>query len=109
MALYCPGPLHGPSTSGEHCTGDGSKMGEAAGAKSDDPDEADFFYVPLYLICVVKQENKSAHATGAFYKEFISSQAAVFQKYRRRDHISYGLQKCSISPLGMITSPAPYS
>ncbi|CAJ1407888.1 unnamed protein product [Effrenium voratum] len=36
LAQYRPDLLHLPTTNGEHCTGDGIKMGEAIGAKSID-------------------------------------------------------------------------
>merc|ERR1719203_78602 len=36
LAQYRPDLMHLPTTNGEHCTGDGIKMGEAVGAKSVD-------------------------------------------------------------------------
>merc|ERR1719507_2216032 len=36
LAMYRPDLLHLPTTNGEHCTGDGIKMGEAIGGKSID-------------------------------------------------------------------------
>ena len=36
LAKYRPDLLHLPTSNGEHCTGDGIKMGEAIGAKSVD-------------------------------------------------------------------------
>merc|ERR1719386_538756 len=36
LAQYRPDLMHLPTTNGEHCTGDGIKMGEAIGAKSCD-------------------------------------------------------------------------
>merc|ERR1712014_335323 len=36
LAKYRPDLMHLPTTNGEHCTGDGIKMGEAIGAKSID-------------------------------------------------------------------------
>ena len=36
LAQYRPDLMHLPTTNGEHCTGDGIKMGEAIGAKSID-------------------------------------------------------------------------
>merc|ERR1712139_586095 len=36
LAKYRPDLMHLPTTNGEHCTGDGIKMGEAVGAKSID-------------------------------------------------------------------------
>merc|ERR1712048_751349 len=40
LAKYRPDLLHLPTTNGEHCTGDGIKMGEAVGAKTIDLDWA---------------------------------------------------------------------
>merc|ERR1719330_11864 len=36
LAQYRPDLMHLPTTNGEHCTGDGIKMGEVIGAKSVD-------------------------------------------------------------------------
>merc|ERR1719160_2460896 len=36
LAMYRPDLMHLPTTNGEHCTGDGIKMGEAIGAKTID-------------------------------------------------------------------------
>ncbi len=36
LAQYRPDLMHLPTTNGEHCTGDGIKMGEAIGAKTID-------------------------------------------------------------------------
>merc|ERR1719401_182091 len=36
LGMYRPDLMHLPTTNGEHCTGDGIKMGEAIGAKTID-------------------------------------------------------------------------
>jgi succinate dehydrogenase/fumarate reductase flavoprotein subunit len=54
-AKHCPDLLRLPSTNGEHDTGDGIKMGEAAGTKSTDLEE-----VQVYLTGLVKPDDPDA-------------------------------------------------
>merc|ERR1719331_422087 len=55
LAKYRPDLLHLPTTNGEHCTGDGIKMGEAIGAKS-----VDLEWVQVHPTGLVKQDDADA-------------------------------------------------
>merc|ERR1711948_21219 len=55
LAKYRPDLLHLPTTNGEHCTGDGIKMGEAIGAKS-----IDLEWVQVHPTGLVKPDDPDA-------------------------------------------------
>merc|ERR1711953_106679 len=55
LAMYRPDLLHLPTTNGEHCTGDGIKMGEAIGAKS-----IDLEWVQVHPTGLVKPDDPDA-------------------------------------------------
>merc|ERR1712178_417948 len=55
MGKYRPDLLHLPTTNGEHCTGDGIKMGEAVGAKS-----IDLEWVQVHPTGLVKPDDPDA-------------------------------------------------
>merc|ERR1711985_48193 len=54
LAKYRPDLMHLPTTNGEHCTGDGIKMGEAIGAKSID------LWVQVHPTGLVKPDDPDA-------------------------------------------------
>merc|ERR1711997_1085588 len=55
LAQYRPDLMHLPTTNGEHCTGDGIKMGEAIGAKS-----IDLEWVQVHPTGLVKPDDPDA-------------------------------------------------
>jgi len=55
LAKYRPDLMHLPTTNGEHCTGDGIKMGEAIGAKS-----IDLEWVQVHPTGLVKPDDPDA-------------------------------------------------
>lgn len=55
LAKYRPDLLHLPTTNGEHCTGDGIKMGEAVGAKT-----IDLEWVQVHPTGLVKPDDADA-------------------------------------------------
>jgi len=55
LAKYRPDLMHLPTTNGEHCTGDGIKMGEAIGGKS-----IDLEWVQVHPTGLVKPEDPDA-------------------------------------------------
>jgi succinate dehydrogenase/fumarate reductase flavoprotein subunit len=55
LAQYRPDLMHLPTTNGEHCTGDGIKMGEAIGAKS-----IDLEWVQVHPTGLVKPDDADA-------------------------------------------------
>merc|ERR1712217_597107 len=55
LAQYRPDLLHLPTTNGEHCTGDGIKMGEAIGAKT-----IDLEWVQVHPTGLVKPDDADA-------------------------------------------------
>merc|ERR1711937_479739 len=55
LAKYRPDLMHLPTTNGEHCTGDGIKMGEAIGAKS-----IDLEWVQVHPTGLVKADDPDA-------------------------------------------------
>merc|ERR1712172_250649 len=55
LAKYRPDLMHLPTTNGEHCTGDGIKMGEAVGAKS-----IDLEWVQIHPTGLVKPDDPDA-------------------------------------------------
>merc|ERR1711976_762975 len=55
LATYRPDLLHLPTTNGEHCTGDGIKMGEAIGAKT-----IDLEWVQVHPTGLVKPDDADA-------------------------------------------------
>jgi len=55
LAKYRPDLMHLPTTNGEHCTGDGIKMGEAMGAKS-----IDLEWVQVHPTGLVKPDDADA-------------------------------------------------
>merc|ERR1719159_1366875 len=55
LAKYRPDLLHLPTTNGEHCTGDGIKMGEAIGAQS-----IDLEWVQVHPTGLVKADDADA-------------------------------------------------
>merc|ERR1740127_260275 len=55
LAKYRPDLLHLPTTNGEHCTGDGIKMGEAVGVKS-----IDLEWVQVHPTGLVKPDDPDA-------------------------------------------------
>ncbi|CAK0853738.1 unnamed protein product, partial [Prorocentrum cordatum] len=55
LAQYRPDLMHLPTTNGEHCTGDGIKMGEAIGAKS-----VDLEWVQVHPTGLVKPDDPDA-------------------------------------------------
>merc|ERR1719321_1278778 len=55
LAKYRPDLLHLPTTNGEHCTGDGIKMGEVVGAKT-----IDLEWVQVHPTGLVKPDDPDA-------------------------------------------------
>merc|ERR1739848_640282 len=55
LAKYRPDLLHLPTTNGEHCTGDGIKMGERVGAKT-----IDLEWVQVHPTGLVKPDDADA-------------------------------------------------
>merc|ERR1719199_2388091 len=55
LAMYRPDLMHLPTTNGEHCTGDGIKMGEAIGAKT-----IDLEWVQVHPTGLVKPDDPDA-------------------------------------------------
>merc|ERR1719387_1636597 len=55
LAKYRPDLMHLPTTNGEHCTGDGIKMGEAVGAQS-----VDLEWVQIHPTGLVKPDDPDA-------------------------------------------------
>merc|ERR1719471_1479967 len=55
LAQYRPDLMHLPTTNGEHCTGDGIKMGEKIGAKS-----IDLEWVQVHPTGLVKPDDPDA-------------------------------------------------
>lgn len=55
LAKYRPDLMHLPTTNGEHCTGDGIKMGEAVGAKS-----IDLEWIQVHPTALVKPDDPDA-------------------------------------------------
>merc|ERR1719384_2090426 len=55
LAMYRPDLLHLPTTNGEHCTGDGIKMGEGIGAKT-----IDLEWVQVHPTGLVKPDDPDA-------------------------------------------------
>jgi flavocytochrome c len=55
LSMYRPDLLHLPTTNGEHCTGDGIKMGEAIGAQS-----IDLEWVQVHPTGLVKPDDPDA-------------------------------------------------
>merc|ERR1740115_65130 len=55
LAKYRPDLMHLPTTNGEHCTGDGIKMGEAIGAKA-----VDLEWVQVHPTGLVKPDDPDA-------------------------------------------------
>merc|ERR1719330_2068319 len=55
LAMYRPDLMHLPTTNGEHCTGDGIKMGEAVGGKS-----IDLEWVQVHPTGLVKPDDPDA-------------------------------------------------
>merc|ERR1712137_1338249 len=55
LAMYRPDLMHLPTTNGEHCTGDGIKMGEAIGAKT-----IDLEWVQVHPTGLVKPDDADA-------------------------------------------------
>merc|ERR1712012_272404 len=55
LGLYRPDLMHLPTTNGEHCTGDGIKMGEAIGAKT-----IDLEWVQVHPTGLVKPDDPDA-------------------------------------------------
>merc|ERR1711920_276027 len=55
LAVYRPDLLHLPTTNGEHCTGDGIKMGEEIGAKT-----IDLEWVQVHPTGLVKPDDADA-------------------------------------------------
>mmetsp|Transcript_23358 Transcript_23358/g.64700 ORF Transcript_23358/g.64700 Transcript_23358/m.64700 type:complete len:509 (-) Transcript_23358:100-1626(-) len=55
LAMYRPDLMHLPTTNGEHCTGDGIKMGEAIGAKT-----VDLEWVQVHPTGLVKPDDPDA-------------------------------------------------
>jgi succinate dehydrogenase/fumarate reductase flavoprotein subunit len=59
LAKYRPDLLHLPTTNGEHCTGDGIKMGEAIGAKT-----IDLEWVQVHPTGLVKPDDPDARSSS---------------------------------------------
>ena len=60
LAKYRPDLLHLPTTNGEHCTGDGIKMGEAIGAAT-----IDLEWVQVHPTGLVKPDDADAKVNRA--------------------------------------------
>eukprot|EP00438_Fugacium_kawagutii_P006678 Skav219090 [mRNA] locus=scaffold1574:97234:106425:+ [translate_table: standard] len=69
LAKYRPDLLHLPTTNGEHCTGDGIKMGEAIGAKT-----IDLEWVQVHPTGLVKPDDADAKI------KFLAAEAALSQQ-----------------------------
>ncbi len=64
--------MHLPTTNGEHCTGDGIKMGEAIGAKS-----VDLEWVQVHPTGLVKPDDPDVNRI-VFYSSDLRSLCACF-------------------------------
>ncbi|CAK9008449.1 Probable glucuronoxylan glucuronosyltransferase F8H (FRA8 homolog) (Protein FRAGILE FIBER 8 homolog) [Durusdinium trenchii] len=54
---------------------------------TEDPNEADFFFVPVYAACVMTKEKKLADEMDFFYKELVTEKLRYFQDQGGQDHI----------------------
>eukprot|EP00747_Dinoflagellata_sp_TGD_P178997 gnl/TRDRNA2_/TRDRNA2_29031_c0_seq1.p1 gnl/TRDRNA2_/TRDRNA2_29031_c0~~gnl/TRDRNA2_/TRDRNA2_29031_c0_seq1.p1 ORF type:complete len:386 (+),score=20.23 gnl/TRDRNA2_/TRDRNA2_29031_c0_seq1:153-1160(+) len=59
----------------------------AGGCRTEDPDQADFFFVPVYAACVMTQERLLARDMESFYTDLLKSQLSHFARREGRDHI----------------------
>eukprot|EP00933_Yihiella_yeosuensis_P015901 TRINITY_DN13730_c0_g1_i3.p1 TRINITY_DN13730_c0_g1~~TRINITY_DN13730_c0_g1_i3.p1 ORF type:complete len:538 (-),score=61.42 TRINITY_DN13730_c0_g1_i3:194-1807(-) len=55
--------------------------------RTEDPNEADFFFVPVYAACVMTKESKLAGDMDAFYKRLVTQELPHFKDQGGRDHI----------------------
>jgi len=55
--------------------------------RTQDPDEADFFFVPIYAACVMTKENKKAAEMDSFYKALVTHSLPHFERRGGRDYI----------------------
>lgn len=55
--------------------------------RTQDPQDADFFFVPVYAACVMTKNGKSAAEMDAFYKDLLGRLLQHFDPHGGRDHI----------------------
>lgn len=54
--------------------------------RTEDPEEADFFFVPVYAACVMTKDGKLAGDMDTFYKELLQTGLPYYQS-RSQDHL----------------------
>lgn len=105
LAKYRPDLMHLPTTNGEHCTGDGIKMGEAVGAKS-----IDLEWVQVHPTGLVKPDDADAKikflAAEALRGEggiLINSDGKRFcNELGRRDYVTGEMWKNKKAPYRLV-------
>ncbi|CAL1165889.1 unnamed protein product [Cladocopium goreaui] len=55
--------------------------------RTENPAEADFFFVPIYAACVMTKEKKLADEMDSFYKTLVMEKLPYFSDQGGRDHI----------------------
>ncbi|CAL1165881.1 unnamed protein product, partial [Cladocopium goreaui] len=55
--------------------------------RTENPAEADFFYVPIYASCVMSKKNKYAPEMDAWYTKLVTEKLPYFDDQGGRDHI----------------------
>ncbi|CAE8593604.1 unnamed protein product, partial [Polarella glacialis] len=55
--------------------------------RTEDPSEADFFFVPVYAACVMTKEEKLADEMDRFYKKLVTENLTYFKDQGGQDHI----------------------
>merc|ERR1719203_1135025 len=79
LAQYRPDLMHLPTTNGEHCTGDGIKMGEAIGAKT-----IDLEWVQVHPTGLVKPDDADAKIKFLAAEALRGVGGLIFDKNGRR-------------------------
>ena len=105
LAKYRPDLMHLPTTNGEHCTGDGIKMGEAVGAKT-----IDLEWVQVHPTGLVKPDDADAKikflAAEALRGEggiLINSEGRRFcNELGRRDYVTGEMWKNKKAPYRLV-------
>ncbi|CAE7811895.1 osm1, partial [Symbiodinium microadriaticum] len=81
LAKYRPDLLHLPTTNGEHCTGDGIKMGEEIGAKT-----IDLEWVQVHPTGLVKPDDAALRGVGGI---ILNAEGQRFcNELGRRDYVT---------------------
>eukprot|EP00746_Dinoflagellata_sp_MGD_P039729 gnl/MRDRNA2_/MRDRNA2_195943_c0_seq1.p1 gnl/MRDRNA2_/MRDRNA2_195943_c0~~gnl/MRDRNA2_/MRDRNA2_195943_c0_seq1.p1 ORF type:complete len:528 (+),score=70.77 gnl/MRDRNA2_/MRDRNA2_195943_c0_seq1:167-1585(+) len=55
--------------------------------RTEDPDEADFFFVPVYAACVMTKDGKLAGDMDAFYLDLVQNKLPYYSRKGGRDHL----------------------